>query len=244
MDRENVIAMVQHTATGNGGKPLGEKTFYTQTGLTEAALLRAGFPGYGTAVEAAGYQRNTFQQAYSDDQMFEPLAKLTRQLARFPKRRERQVERRQNSFFPGEASCSRRAKQEPLEIALLNWCRSQESFNDVAEILESAISTPANLEGVPKHPRKVVNGYVYLMRYGAHGKDFKIGFTDNVARREAQIDMMSPSDVRVVWKIETDDPKGIEEYWHKRFKDRRVAAKEIFRLTAEDIAAFKRRKYQ
>ena len=58
---------------------------------------------------------------------------------------------------------------------------------------------------VKTRSRRIVTGYVYLMRYGAHGKDFKIGHSDNVQRRLSQIDMVSPSDVRVVHSIETDD---------------------------------------
>jgi hypothetical protein len=111
-------------------------------------------------------------------------------------------------------------------------------------MLESSGPLRGNNSTVPSSNRKIVNGYVYLMRYGAHGKDFKIGHSENVQRRQSQIDMVSPSDVRIVHSIETDDPEGIEKYWHARFAERRVQTKEVFRLTPDDIAAFKRRQYQ
>jgi len=111
-------------------------------------------------------------------------------------------------------------------------------------MLESTVPLQDSNATVETRGRKIVIGYVYLMRYGAHGKDFKIGHSENVQRRPSQIDMVSPRDVRVVHSIETDDPEGIEKYWHERFSERRVKTKEVFRLTPDDIAAFKRRQYQ
>jgi len=92
--------------------------------------------------------------------------------------------------------------------------------------------------------KKIVSGYVYLMRYGTGGSVFKIGLTDNVLRRHAQINAMSPQDVRVIHSIATDDPPGIERYWFERFANKRVEGKaELFKLTPEDVGAFRSRDY-
>ena len=57
--------------------------------------------------------------------------------------------------------------------------------------------------------------------------------------------MMAPQDVRIIHSIATDDPAGIERYWLDRFEPKRVKdKKELFRLTPDDVAAFKSRGYQ
>jgi hypothetical protein len=95
---------------------------------------------------------------------------------------------------------------------------------------------------------RVVKGYVYLKRYGRSGRDWKIGKTEDVRRRHAQLESMYPGELRHVHSIPTDDPSGIERYWLNRFAHKRLATKgsrgEIFRLDPDDVKAFRSRDYQ
>jgi hypothetical protein len=85
----------------------------------------------------------------------------------------------------------------------------------------------------------LAEGFVYLIKSGRH---FKIGKANSVEARHRQLKIQLPQVAEVVHRIKTDDPYGIESYWHRRFADKRLNG-EWFALSAEDVKAFRRRKF-
>lgn len=81
--------------------------------------------------------------------------------------------------------------------------------------------------------------FVYLMK---SGKYYKIGRSNDAERRAYDLRLQMPEKLELIHKIKTDDSIGIEEYWHKRFKDKRKNG-EWFELTRQDVEIFKRRKF-
>jgi len=82
------------------------------------------------------------------------------------------------------------------------------------------------------HPHPL--GIVYLLKVGPH---YKIGKTKDFAKRLDQISLQLPWPVEVIHKIETDDPDGIENYWHKRFSDKHSNG-EWYKLSPKEVAVF------
>ncbi|MBN2020728.1 MAG: GIY-YIG nuclease family protein [Sedimentisphaerales bacterium] len=74
------------------------------------------------------------------------------------------------------------------------------------------------------------------------GKYYKIGRTnDPVEKRKYEIGLKFPENPKTIHEIKTDDPIGIEAYWHKRFENKNVRDKtEWFDLSSSDVKAFKR----
>ena len=112
-------------------------------------------------------------------------------------------------------------------------------MDDVLQICLSLLnSKKENIE--KKETLEATNlGFVYLIK---SGKYYKIGRSNNADRRAYELRLQLPEEVKVIHKIKTDDPIGIEEYWHKRFKEKRKGG-EWFELTRQDVEIFKRRKF-
>lgn len=245
--KNDLLDLLRAAAEGNGGRPPGESQFFRQCHLTRKDLRAAGYDTYGAACEAAGLRANTFSlPRMSDDDLFRPLAALTRTRGEFPPKGAFEVAHMRDTNFPSWNTFKRREREGPessLRDALLAWCRKTIEFSDVGELLGLMVASSPKQQRTAS--RQVVNGHVYLMRYGSGGAVYKIGLTDNVPRRHAQLNMMAPQGVRIVHTIPTDDPQGIERYWLERFEPKRLEGKkELFRLTPDDVAAFKSRKYQ
>jgi Meiotically up-regulated gene 113 len=83
------------------------------------------------------------------------------------------------------------------------------------------------------------DGFVYLFKSGRY---YKIGKTNSVGQRKWEVALQLPERVRVIHEIKTDDPTGIEVYWHNRFKAKKMN-EEWFGLSSEDVSVFRRMKF-
>lgn len=233
--REEILKEIRRLAKANGGKPPGSRSFEAQSGIRESAWRGVYWARWGDAVHEAGLQRNAQQGKFDEDFLFTKLAQACRHFGRMPTAMELRMYGRSDEAFPNQKTISSRfgtLSAAPLRLA--DWVKGKGGYADVAAILEKSVRP----ELTPSSRTK--EGIVYLIRSGSN---YKIGRSDELERRVKQIRVALPDAATLVHSIRTDDPSGIEAYWHRRFADRRANG-EWFKLTWADVAAFKRRKFQ
>lgn len=142
--------------------------------------------------------------------------------------------------FPSHTSFGRFGGKSNLAAAIIEYSKPRSGFADVIDICSKVGNV--NVRSA-KTERESANeealGFVYLIKSGRH---YKIGRTNAIGRRQYELAIQLPEKANIVHEIKTDDPGGIEGYWHKRFESKRGNG-EWFDLTSEDIKAFKRRTF-
>jgi len=235
--KAHILAEIARTAKANKAVPLGARRFYTETGIKQTDWLGKYWSKWGDAIREAGLTPNTLQVGYGETRLMELLASFARELGRFPGRTDIQLKTYRDKGFPDRNTFRRLGKKEELVAKLAAFCRTRPDYHDVLKLCTSV--EPAEDDADPAIEAEEAFGYVYLLK---SGRFFKIGRTNAMGRREYELAIQLPQKATRVHSIKTDDPVGIEDYWHRRFADRRKNG-EWFELTTRDVAAFKRRKF-
>jgi len=238
MDKEHILNEIRRTAKENGGSPLGQARFHQQTGIKQADWFGRYWARWGDAVREAGLSPNALQGAYAQEQLLERFARLIREIRRFPGLGDLRLKRHQDPTFPSHNTFARFGGKRRLVGRLLEYCSSVGGFDDVIPILgDHGAPSVETRERRTAPPPEI--GFVYLLKSGRY---FKIGKANAHGRRERELAIQLPEKARSVHVIKTDDPSGIEAYWHTRFAAKRRHG-EWFELDAADVGAFKRRRF-
>ncbi len=238
MDKQHILNEIKRTAEENGGRPLGRKRFQTETGIAYSDWYGKHWARWSDAVAEAGYEPNALNPAYEDSFLLDKLASLIEELGRFPVSGELRLKAKEDPSFPSHNTFRRFGRKAQMANRLMQYCREAGGFEDVVAICEP-IASKSNAE--PEHlpePSEAF-GHVYLIKSGRY---YKIGRSNAPGRREYELAIQLPEKVRTVHTIKTDDPAGIEDYWHRRFDDKRKRG-EWFELSKSDVTAFKRRRF-
>jgi hypothetical protein len=232
--RQKILSEIRRLAEANGGQPPGRRLFESETRIPESAWFGVHWPRWGDAVAEAGFTPNTKNLKHDEQFVMTKLAQACRHFGRVPATMELRMYKKVDPEFPNEKTfLSAFRGKANLVRRLGEWARSNEEYKDVAAMISTQL-VEAEAADTAKE------GFVYLIKSGAH---YKIGKSDEIERRVKEIRIALPEAASLVHSIRTDDPPGIEAYWHRRFADRRANG-EWFKLSHADVTAFKRRKFQ
>lgn len=237
MNRQQIVAAIKRIALDNGGQPPGRQAFERTTGVKQSDWYPHIWLRWGDALAEAGYAPNLLQTKTSDEVLIEKYIGFARELGRFPVEGEIKRKAREDQSFPSHSVFSRFGGKDKLLETVAAHCRKTSGFEDVLLLCAERENKSAHSKAAKGEPeKKIVTEFVYLMKSGPH---YKIGRTNSVGRRGSELAIKIPVPPKTIHSIETDDPIGVESYWHKRFADKRGEG-EWFLLTQEDVKAFKR----
>jgi hypothetical protein len=235
--KQQILDQIRRLAAQDAGKPPGSQRFESLTGIRKSEWYPKLWLRWGDALREAGFQGNSLYRSLGHESLIKHYIALIRELRRFPIEGELFRKRKADSSFPCRAAFNILGGKRQRAGRILEYCQTHEGYEDVVPFckLVASSNTSEIDEGMSDAPAV---GYVYLFKHGAR-QEYKIGRTNNPLRREGEIALELPEKVEPIHFIKTDDPAGIESYWHARFADKRKEG-EWFALTAEDVRSFNR----
>lgn len=237
MDKTQILKLIKKLADANGGKAPGRQTFESRTGIKFSDWYPHHWLRWGDALTEAGYEANKLQTAISEETLIQSFINLVRELNHIPVDGEIRRKARMDESFPSHTVwASRFGGKNNLLNAVLDYSNRHSGYEDVITLIQAQANPLRGREIETLRESKPTTGFVYLMKSGRH---YKIGRTVSVGSRERQLAIKIPVPPKTIHSIETDDPIGVEAYWHKRFAEKRGEG-EWFDLSRDDIKAFKR----
>jgi len=234
--RAFIIGEIKRLAVANGGRAPGVRAFEQETSITQAQWRGVVWVRWSDAVVEAGYQPNDYQQRRDSEQVLMQVVEAVRHYQHLPTSAELRLYKRRHPDFPNDKTVSNHFPTKPaLAAAIRQRAATDAALADILPMLPEGTGD----DGPRRTASKVPEGWVYLIKSGQH---YKIGRGADLERRVKQIRVALPEVVGLVHAIRTDDPAGIEAYWHRRFDAARMNG-EWFNLSTADVAAFKRRKF-
>ena len=238
MTKQHILDEIVRTSAYNGGLALGTVRFFQETGIKQSDWLGKFWARWGDAVKEANCIPSQMNAPMSKVQIMESLIAITRELGRFPVTSELKLKAKQISGFPSHNTFRKLGNKVQQITKIIEYCRDNPVYSDVLMLV-----TPLESETLETLKAEVLQqetvGFVYLLKSQRY---FKIGRSNSFERRSRELAIQLPEKAETIHVIRTDDPVGIEIYWHRRFDSKRKNG-EWFQLDAQDVKAFKRRKF-
>ena len=221
--------------------PLGWRKFFNETGIKESDWKGKYWARWSDAIREAGFSPNQMQSRRDSNVLIEKYIQFTRQLGRFPVGAEMRLQARNDPAFllNSDTLQNHFGSKSQLISKVTEYCRNQEGYDDIIALCD-AHQEKEGIDDEQQEPADTTDhGWVYLLK---SGRFHKIGRTNDLARRKGQLAIQLPEASEIIHQIHTDDPAGIEAYWHRRFDAKRKEG-EWFELDRQDVSIFRKRRF-
>lgn len=237
MNKQQILDEIRRLTVAANGKVPGSQRFKSETGIGKHGWYPKYWLRWGDAIREAGLEPNSISVAFSTDFLVMKYIDLIRELGRFPIEGDLIIKRQRDKTFPNRGAFNTLGSKSERARKILAYCSEHTDCADVMSLCTEVISSSPsdNLDSSIETPTM---GFVYLVKHGSR-REYKIGKTFNPIRREGEIALQLPEKLEPIHYIKTDDPSGIEKYWHGRFADKRKEG-EWFALSVADVQAFKK----
>lgn len=244
MNKNQIIKEIQRTAKENNGIALGQQRFEKETGIKYTDWFGKYWTKWSDAQREAGYEPSKWITGYDKNFLIEQLISLIRnKKGKFPTLGDIRIERSRTKSFPSSSAFDRlgTTKSEKAK-KILAYCKNNPAYQDIITCCKKVCEASKEKDEDTPSDSETEFGYVYLQKMS---KYYKLGYSYCVERRNYELGIKLPEPLRIIHKIKTDDPVGMENYWKKRFEEKQVRkGTEWYDLSSSDVMAFKRRKFQ
>jgi hypothetical protein len=234
--KQKLIDTYKRLVNEHGGEHIGEGVFKRETGYSHHYWKGGFWRSWSDFQTDAGYEPNIATEKTPDEILLRRFAELALERNALPTEADLMLKKKEDPSFPSKSTYRRWGSRDALLEKVAEYCEDHHEFFPVLNLLKT--NTSKNIE--LRLEAGQTKGFVYLLR---SGKSYKLGRSNAVGRRLRELAIQLPQKPDTVHVIETDDPEGIEQYWHRRFAEKRQDG-EWFILTPDDVKAFKRRGYQ
>src|SRR5437773_7700994 len=133
MTKGHILAEIRRTAGDNGGVPLGQQRFSSETGIRKADWYGRYWVRWSDALREAGYRPNMFASAVPEDELLAKLVELTREIGHFPVEAELKIKARSDAHFPSNTTFLRLGNKN-ARAARLRAFSLEHGYGDVAAL--------------------------------------------------------------------------------------------------------------
>jgi hypothetical protein len=233
--KETILDNIRQLAEQNDGLAPGMVRFERETGIAVSDWRGKYWSKWSEAVAEAGVELADFTPKTESEVVLKGYRAACIAYGRIPTEPEFKIFARQQPMAVSASTVLRHFGSKSALVEALRAWATKNGDDVLLPLIPTAIEHSSTAGG-----ERLQEGLVYLLQSGAH---FKVGRSYELEKRIKQISISLPEKVELVHAIKTDDPPGIEAYWHRRFADKRANG-EWFALSTADVRAFKRRKFQ